>query len=103
MDYTVHGILQARILEWITYPFSRGSTQGSTWALLHCRWILYQLRHKGSPSSLEATLATITHSMHYKHIIHTMYNQSILKEISLECSLEGLMLKLKLHFFGQLM
>ena len=26
-----------------------------------------------------------------------MYNQSILKEISLECSLEGLMLKLKLQ------
>ena len=27
MDYTVHGILQARILEWITLPFSRGSSQ----------------------------------------------------------------------------
>ena len=30
-------------------------------------------------------------------------NQSILKEISLECSLEGLMLKLKLQYFGHLM
>ena len=30
-------------------------------------------------------------------------NQSILKEISPECSLEGLMLKLKLHCFGHLM
>ena len=30
-------------------------------------------------------------------------NQSILKEISPECSLEGLMLKLKLRYFGQLM
>ena len=27
MDYTVHGILQARILEWVTLPFSRGSSQ----------------------------------------------------------------------------
>ena len=30
-------------------------------------------------------------------------NQSILKEISPECSLEGLMLKLKLQSFGHLM
>ena len=27
MDYTVHGILQARILEWVAIPFSRGSSQ----------------------------------------------------------------------------
>ena len=30
-------------------------------------------------------------------------NQSMLKEISPECSLEGLMLKLKLQYFGRLM
>ena len=30
-------------------------------------------------------------------------NQSILKEVSLGCSLEGLMLKLKLQYFGHLM
>ena len=27
MDYTVRGILQARILEWVSIPFSRGSSQ----------------------------------------------------------------------------
>ena len=27
MDYTAHGILQARILEWVNFPFSRGSFQ----------------------------------------------------------------------------
>ena len=26
-DYTVHGILQVRILEWVALPFSRGSSQ----------------------------------------------------------------------------
>ena len=26
VDYTVHGILQARILEWVAFPFSRGSS-----------------------------------------------------------------------------
>ena len=113
--YTIHGILQARILEWIACPFSRGSsqplekipevllydplilerrlgvktwalspalqvyslpaelqgklkntgmgslsllqgifpTQGSNPGLPHCRWILYQLSHRGSPRILE--------------------------------------------------
>ena len=27
MDYRVHGILQARILQWVAFPFSRGSSQ----------------------------------------------------------------------------
>ena len=27
MDYTVYGILQDRILEWVVFPFSRGSFQ----------------------------------------------------------------------------
>ena len=27
MDYTVYGIFQARILEWVAVPFSRGSSQ----------------------------------------------------------------------------
>ena len=27
MDYTVHGILQARIVEWVAFPFSKGSSQ----------------------------------------------------------------------------
>ena len=29
IDYTVHAILQARILEWVAFPFSRGSSQPS--------------------------------------------------------------------------
>ena len=94
VDYTLHGILQARILEWGAFPFSRGSSQPrdrtqsptlqadslpaelpgkpknpgvgslsllqgnfpnqeSNRGLLHCRRILYQLNHKGSPRILE--------------------------------------------------
>ena len=83
MDYTVSGILQARILEWVAFPFSRGSFQprdqtqvshiaagfftshkGSPrileWAaqesnrgLLHCRRILYQLIYQESPKYCE--------------------------------------------------
>ena len=51
MDYTVHGILQARILEWVAFPFSRGSSQprGQT----QVSHILYQLSHQGSPIILD--------------------------------------------------
>ena len=123
-DYTIHGILQASILEWVAFPFSRGSsqprnqtgspalqadflptekkkkpeefsescsvvsdssqphglqspwnytgqypgvgslsllqgifpTQGSNSGLPHCRWILYQLSHKGSPKQLYSNI-----------------------------------------------
>ena len=36
MDYTVHGVLQARILEWVAIPFSRGLSQprDQTWVSL---------------------------------------------------------------------
>ena len=88
------GILQARILEWVIIPSSRGSsqprdqtqvsriaggfvtvwttreakntgvgslsllqgnflTQELNWGILHCRQILYQLSHQGSPRILE--------------------------------------------------
>ena len=55
----VHGILQARILEWVAFPFSRVSsqprdwtqvslflTQDLNWGLPHCRQILYQLSYQ---------------------------------------------------------
>ena len=31
VDYRVHGILQAGILEWVAFPFSRGSSQSRDW------------------------------------------------------------------------
>ena len=52
MDYTIHGILPARILEWVTFQ-RIVPTQGSNPGLPSCRWILYQLSHKGSPRILE--------------------------------------------------
>ena len=54
-DCTVHGILQARILEWVAVSFTRGifPIQGSHPGLPRCRWILYQLSHKGTLGTLE--------------------------------------------------
>ena len=45
MDYTVHAILQARILEWVAFPFFRGSFQprDQNPGLPHCKQILFFL------------------------------------------------------------
>ena len=53
MDYTVHGILQARILEWAAILFSRRSSQPRDRIQVSRRWILYQLSHQGSSRILE--------------------------------------------------
>ncbi|XP_061292259.1 uncharacterized protein LOC133259147 [Bos javanicus] len=61
MDYTVHGILQARIvgslslLQWI-FP-----TQELNQGLLYCRWILYQLSYEGSEAPYKSSLRGLTH------------------------------------------
>ena len=54
---SVHGILQATILEWVAVSFSRGifPTQGSNLDLLRCRQILYCLSHQGSPNNIPST------------------------------------------------
>ena len=48
---SVHGILQARILQWVTISFSRGSSQTTFLSWVSCvgRRILYHLSHQGSP------------------------------------------------------
>ena len=78
----VHGILSAKILEWVAISFSRGSSWPRDWTQVPC--IAGRL----------FTIWAIEKSLRS--------NQSILKEISAEYSLEGLMLKLKLQYFGHL-
>ena len=53
---SVHGVIQARILKWVTIPFSKVSdfpNSGSNPGLFHCRQILYSLSHHGSPKGIE--------------------------------------------------
>ena len=51
---SVHGIFQARILEWVEIFPLQGifPTQGLNPCLPHCRQILYYLSHQGSPLAL---------------------------------------------------
>ena len=61
MDYTIHGLLQARILEWVAFPFSTGSSQPRHQTQISCiRWILYQLSHKGNPKQVLILLFSLT-------------------------------------------
>ena len=50
MDYTVHRILQPRILEWVSVPFSKGNLAdpGIEPRSPALQVVLYQLNHQGS-------------------------------------------------------
>ena len=76
MDYTVHGILQARILEWVAFPISRESSQPrdqtqishTAWILLLCFTInegnfLSSQPHKVWPSRKQPILPPVRFSL----------------------------------------
>ena len=46
---SVHGILQARILECVDIPFSRGSSQTRDWTQVSCIPAVYCLSHQENP------------------------------------------------------
>ena len=111
MDYTVLGILQARILEWVAFPFSRGyshprdqtqvfHTAGrffTSWATREAKsWTIKKAEHQRT-DAFELWC--------WRRLLRVPWttrgsNQSILKSINPEHSLEGL--KLKLQYFGHL-
>ena len=62
--FSVHGILQARILEWVAIPFSRGSSPPRDRNhLLHCRQSLYSLSQ---------------HHIGMRFVANWMYNISVI-------------------------
>ena len=125
MDYSVHGILQARILKWVAFPFFRGSSQPRDQTQVSCiagrffsSWATRNIyiQSCGFPVIIYGCKSwTIKKAEHWRTDAFELWcwrrllrvpwtarsNQSILKEISPEYSLEGLMLKLQ--YFGHLM
>ena len=58
---SVHGILQARILEWVTIPFFRGSSWLRNLTCISyvswvCKQVLYHLQHLESPAAAAKAL-----------------------------------------------
>ena len=58
--YTVHGILQARILEWVAIPFSRGSSQPRDQTQVSC----ISGRFFTSWATREALYYSLEHTIH---------------------------------------
>ena len=58
-SYSMHGIFQARILEWVVISYSRGSSdpriEPCPLCLLHWQAVLLPLSHLGSPKFLYST------------------------------------------------
>ena len=59
--FSVHGLLQGKILEWVTMPSSRGSSRCWDQTLISyvsCigRWVLYHWCHLGSPMNIPSLL-----------------------------------------------
>ena len=110
-----------RIMEWVVYPFSRGSSQPrnrtgvsciagvffTNWAIKECHreshgcesWTIKKAKYQ----RIDAFELQCWRKLLRVPWTARSSNQSILKEISLENSLEGLMPKLKLQYFGHLM
>ena len=69
MDYTVHGILESRIMEWVAFPFSRRSSQPRDQTQVsHIAGRFFQLSHKGNSylvkySGLENFMDYIVHGV----------------------------------------
>ena len=115
------GFSQARILELVAISFSRGTSWPRDWTQVSCiscigRQILYHWATRKALYGCESwTVKKVEHwridafkLWCWRRLLRVpwtarRYNQSILKEISPGCSLEILMLKLKLQYFGHLM
>ena len=107
MDYKVHGILRASMLEWLAFPFPRGSSQLRDQTQVSCiagRFFISQVTSWTKKESWKSKTDAFE-LWCWRRLLRVSWtarrsNQSILKEISPEYSLEGLMLKMKLQYFG---
>ena len=95
-----------RILEWVAYPFSSGFSQPRDQTGVSCiaggifnNWAIREAEHRRTDTF---------RLWRWRGLLRLPWtgrrsNQSILKEINPEYSLEGLILKLKFQYFGHLM
>ena len=118
--FSVHGIFQARVLEWVAIAFSVTNLD----SILKSRDITLPTKvrlvkamvfpvvtygcENWTVKKAESRRIDAFELWCWRRLLRVPWtarrsNQSILKEISPGCSLEGLMLKLQLQYFGHLM
>ena len=72
---SVPGILQARTLEWVTIPFSRGSTQPGAWTQVsHITGRVFSLwvNREVTPSKSKKTTDKEEEFPKFKHFLHSI-------------------------------
>ena len=115
---SIHGIFQARILEWVAISFSNlDSISKSRDITLSTKVridkamvfpvVMYRCE-RWTVKKAECRRIGAFELWCWRRLLKVPWaarrsSQSILREISPECSFEGLMLKLKLQYFGHLM
>ena len=126
MDYSlpgssVHGFFQATVLEWVAIAFSGMTNLDSILKSRDITWptkvhlvkaMVFPVVMYGCESwavkKAECRRIDAFELWCWRRLLRVPWtarrsNESILKEISPGCSLEGLMLKLKLQYFGHMM
>ena len=68
---SIHGIFQARLLEWVAIPFSRGSSQPRDWTWVSC--IAGRLLTVWATEGLQGSNP---HRLHWKHEVLTTYQEN---------------------------
>ena len=115
--HTIHGVLIANILEWVAFPSPTDHIFSELFIMTHPSWVaLHSMAYSFIDfcKPLHHNTAVILQRLDafeflcWRRLLRVPWtarwsNQSILKEINPEYSLEGLMLKLKLQYFGFLM
>ena len=117
-DSSIHGIFQARVLEWGAIAFSNDQSRQHIKKQRHLSTKVHLVKAMVFPVVMYGCESWTIKSAESRRIdifelwcwrrLRALWtsrrsNQSILKEISIEYSLQGLMLKLKIQYFGHLM
>ena len=118
--FAIHWLLPTRLLRPWNFPGKSTGvgchfllqgiflTQVSNPCLPYCRQMLYCLSHQGSPQKAEHRRTDAFELWCWRRLLRVTWtarrpNQYIAKEMNPDYSVEGLMLKLKLQYFGRLM
>ena len=76
MDYAVHGILQARVLEWVAFPRDRGAWWAAVYVVTQSRTRLTRLSSSSSSLSLPQGISPPQGSnpslLHCKQILYQL-------------------------------
>ena len=88
MEYTVHAILQARIPEWLAWPFSRGSSRprNRTGISYITGRFFYQLSYEGSPEIVKG----VHQSCILSPCLFNLYSEYIMLNARLDESQAGI-------------